>query len=131
MSRKEFPAAVKRAALARAAGYCEGCPHPPSKLHKGKYHFDHVIPDGLTGVPTLDNCKVLCTVCHAEKTRNDVGMIAKAKRVEAVQNGTKAETSRGFPKRAEPAAKPPKQSKHVSHLDHLPRRMPVTIEDKR
>ena len=48
MKRQNFSEKVKRAALARAGDRCEECKLP----HLGRYHFDHEIPDGLTGKPT-------------------------------------------------------------------------------
>lgn len=105
MSRKEFPAKVKVAAFQRANGHCENC---TAKLHVGKYAFDHDNPDGLTGEPTLANCRVLCTACHAVKTRTqDVPNIAKAKRRELRHMGIK-KPSRGFRK--------PKDTKFDWHL---------------
>ena len=75
--RREFNAKVKSQAAIRANGYCEGCGR---KLLAGDWHYDHEIPDGLTGEPTVENCKVLCKSCHAIKTKTDVKRIAKAKR---------------------------------------------------
>lgn len=76
--RREFPARVKVAAYERAGGGCEEC---GSLLRVGKFHYDHVLPDALGGEPTLDNCAVLCSGCHAVKTaRQDVPQIAKMKR---------------------------------------------------
>ena len=99
--RREFPKPVKRAALKRAAGKCEAedCGVPFGV----KFHFDHVIADGLGGEPTLENCAVLCHVCHHEKTRkHDVPRIAKMKRVRDRHDGITAPrskiASRGFPK---------------------------------
>lgn len=87
--RREFPKLVKREALSRANGFCEG-PGCGAALHVGRYHFDHDIPDGLGGEPELWNCKVLCHACHSVKTRTiDVPTIAKAKRVNDKQNGIK------------------------------------------
>lgn len=89
MSRREFSKQVKRDAFLRANGKCEGdgC---GARLTLGKFHYDHVIADGLGGEPTLDNCAVLCTPCHGEKTRkHDVPAIAKAKRIEDRQRGIK------------------------------------------
>jgi 5-methylcytosine-specific restriction enzyme A len=41
-----------------------------------------VLPDALGGEPTLENCAVLCTNCHGEKTAKvDVPTIAKSNRV--------------------------------------------------
>lgn len=76
--RQEFPAKVKAAAALRADGHCEGCTR---KLLTGDFHYDHDIPDGLGGEPTLENCRVLCRSCHSVKTtKQDVPRIAKAKR---------------------------------------------------
>jgi 5-methylcytosine-specific restriction endonuclease McrA len=77
----------------RANGCCEGNPYGdrcPAKLTIGKYHYDHVIPDGLGGEPTLDNCAVLCVACHKDKTASkDVPAIAKTKRIQDRQRGIK------------------------------------------
>lgn len=88
MSRREFSKQVKREALQRAAGQCEG--EKCGALFGVKFHFDHVIADGLGGEPTLDNCAVLCHVCHNEKTRkHDVPLIAKTKRIQDRHNSIK------------------------------------------
>jgi 5-methylcytosine-specific restriction protein A len=78
--RREFTKAIKAQAFQRANGKCEGC---HAKLSVGKYAYDHDNPDGLTGEPNLDNCRVLCLSCHSRKTRADVATIARAKRVQA------------------------------------------------
>ena len=76
--RTEFPAKVKANAALRANGYCEECKR---KLLFGDYHYDHEIPDGLGGEATLENCRVVCRSCHANKTtQTDIPRIAKAKR---------------------------------------------------
>jgi 5-methylcytosine-specific restriction endonuclease McrA len=89
--RREFSRQVKRDAFMRANGQCEGEPYGercPVKLTLGKYHYDHVIPDGLGGEPTLDNCAVLCVACHKDKTTTrDVPAIAKTKRIQDRQRG--------------------------------------------
>jgi hypothetical protein len=54
--RREFPARVKKAALKRANGKCEGCQLP---LKERQFHFDHTHADGLGGKPILENCQVL------------------------------------------------------------------------
>ena len=87
MKRQNFSEKVKRAALARAGDKCEECKLP----HLGRYHFDHEIPDGLTGKPTAENCRLLCFACHIEKTRLDVARIAVAKRQEAMSLRVKAD----------------------------------------
>lgn len=84
MSRREFPKQVKRDALKRAAKCCEACAVPFGV----KFHFDHDIADGLGGEPTLENCKVLCHICHNEKTaKHDIPLIAKTKRISDKFNG--------------------------------------------
>jgi len=65
MSRREFTVKVRTAAEKRAAGNCEGC---GIGLRVGHFHFDHDVPDGLGGEPTLENCRVLCLTCHRIKT---------------------------------------------------------------
>jgi 5-methylcytosine-specific restriction protein A len=85
--RKEFSTKTKALAFQRADGRCEECGF---RLTVGKYHYDHANPDGLTGVNDLGNCRVLCVACHREKTREDVGNIAKAKRRYAKDIGAKA-----------------------------------------
>lgn len=93
MSRREFSKQVKRAAFERAGGFCEGQPYGercPVKLTLGKYHYDHVIPDGLGGEPVIENCAVLCVACHKDKTTTkDVPAIAKTKRIQDRQKGIK------------------------------------------
>ncbi len=98
MTRREFPKSVKVAAVKRATRdgklFCEGfrC------LVTGRFEIDHIRADGLLGEPTLENARVLCAICHKEKTKSDVGVIAKAKRLEARHLGIR-KGSRGFAKR--------------------------------
>jgi len=76
--RREFPAKVTDAAYVRCGGHCESCSAP---LRPGKIEYDHILSDGLGGLPTLDNCQVLCTACHSLKTHHsDRPKMAKADR---------------------------------------------------
>ncbi len=105
--RLEFSAKTKEAAWKRAHGMCEGvittvtgnmdigfhterrrCKYP---LDVGKFHYDHVIPEGLSGGNnSLANCQVLCVFCHAAKTsKQDIKAIAKAKRIVKRLSGLK------------------------------------------
>lgn len=98
--RSEFKKQTKRDAFLRANGACEGC---GARLSVGKFHYDHDIADGLGGDNSLQNCVVLCHVCHGEKTRkHDVPRIAKMKRIRDKHNGITAPRgkiqSRGFAK---------------------------------
>ena len=94
MSRREFSKKTKREALKRADGRCEG-KRCGVVLTFGKFAYDHVDPDSLTGEPTLENCQVLCSPCHLEKTRQDVD-IARAKRRQDLHQGiTRPATLKG------------------------------------
>ncbi len=85
--RREFSKQVKRDAFMRANGNCEN-KQCGARLTIGKFHYDHDIADGLGGEPTLDNCMVLCTPCHKEKTaKRDVPAIARTKRIQDRQRG--------------------------------------------
>lgn len=93
--RHEFPAKVKVAAYERAQGHCEAC---GGRLQVGRFHYDHRVPDALGGLPVLDNCRVLCRVCHDVKTRQgDVPQIAKMKRQRARHIGAKAPSRNPMP----------------------------------
>lgn len=93
--RKEFPAKVKVAAYERSRGHCERCTAP---LRVGRFAYDHVLPDALGGEPTLENCEVLCSACHDEKTHTgDVPRIAKMKRQRASHIGAKTRRGRPMP----------------------------------
>jgi 5-methylcytosine-specific restriction endonuclease McrA len=85
--RKEFSAAVRKAAKKRADGHCEGCKTPLKR-----FDYDHHIPLGLGGTSTLENCKVLCTgsatSCHAIKTKEDTAIMRKADAQRKYQDGT-------------------------------------------
>lgn len=85
MARREFPARVRVAAFERAGGICEHVDGDgfrcTTKLRPGDLFYDHIIPDGLGGEPTLDNCQCLCRSHHDPKTHLvDVPRIAKMKR---------------------------------------------------
>lgn len=87
--RREFSKQTKRDAFLRAEGKCER-KECGARLTLGKFAYDHVIPDGLGGEPTLENCEVLCLPCHKDKTtKHDVPAIAKTKRIQDRQKGIK------------------------------------------
>ena len=90
MSRKEFTKATKLKALKRANGFCEGCGQP---LKAGLFQFDHIVPDGLGGDNSLENCKVLCSggraSCHGIKTHEqDTPTMRKADAQRDAYQGT-------------------------------------------
>lgn len=104
MARTEFKQSVRQKAWERCGGRCEGC---GAHLYVGKYQFDHDRADGLGGEPTLENCKVLCTACHHEKTTtHDRPIMQKADNIRKKHFGIKQSKHR-WPKRPmNPAYKP-------------------------
>lgn len=119
MARKEFTKKVKLAALKRADGKCEGCGQP---LQPGRFQFDHIVPDGLGGEPTLENCKVLCSgsraSCHGIKTHEeDTPRMRKADAQRDAHQGT-TPARRKIP---QPPRAPKKPSKP------LPERRPMFV----
>jgi len=114
MPRQEFPRAIKAAVIKRATHnlqiICEECGSSCTQ-----FEIDHRNPCGLTGEATLENAFLLCRDCHAEKTKNDVAVIAKAKRVEANYLGVKTVPvrkiqSRGFAKSEKAAKRQPREA---------------------
>ena len=69
--RSEFPVKVKKQAYERCLingkPHCERC----DKLILGVPQYDHIIPDGLQGKPTIENCWSLCGTCHRRKTNEE------------------------------------------------------------
>jgi hypothetical protein len=113
-SRKEFSTATKRIAWERSEEMCESerlvsvwdaqrnrygwekrrCCAP---LSLGCFHFDHIDNVWTSRNNSLENCQVLCTQCHKEKTKRDVAQIAKTKRIINKRMGFKASSSRPMP----------------------------------
>ena len=93
--RKEFPKSVKRDALMRSHGLCEGV-GPSVQLPEGVrcnfnfgvgVQYDHVDAIDNDNV-SLDNCQCLCGACHAYKTAKvDIPKHAKVKRIFDKHNG--------------------------------------------
>jgi 5-methylcytosine-specific restriction endonuclease McrA len=72
-------------------------------LRSGGIIFEHIVPDGLGGENTLENCKVHCKTCAKIKTvKEDNPRMVKADRVLKANFGLKAKKtkikSRGFGK---------------------------------
>lgn len=105
--RREFSRKVKATALARAAGKCEKC---AAVLKPREGEVDHILPDILGGEPVLANAQVLCRVCHAEKTTDDVRRTRKADRARDKATGAvrpkQAIRSQGFAKSPKPQKLP-------------------------
>jgi 5-methylcytosine-specific restriction protein A len=77
MARREFTRKVKQAAIERAAGKCEKC---SGALKPREAEVDHILPDVLGGEPVLANAQVLCRVCHAAKSADDIRRTRKGDR---------------------------------------------------
>jgi 5-methylcytosine-specific restriction enzyme A len=103
MSRRNFTRKVKQAALARSAGKCDRC---SAVLKPREGEVDHILPDVLGGEPVLANAQVLCRVCHAEKTAEDIRRTRKGDRQRDKASGA-VRPKGSFSK----APKPPKPSK--------------------
>jgi 5-methylcytosine-specific restriction endonuclease McrA len=88
---------VKVAAFARAGKRCERCGF---LLKPGNVIYNHRHPDYLGGLPTLDNCEVLCVGCDKGQTYNvDIPKIAKARRIRKREAGIRKPRSiRGWKK---------------------------------
>lgn len=63
--------------MERANGHCEKC---KAVLKVGEGEVDHILPDVLGGKPVLANAQVLCRVCHAQKTADDIRRTRRADR---------------------------------------------------
>jgi len=108
-SKSVYAQIVKRAMHPVHGIVCEGC---GLILGHKKWHVDHIKPDGLEvdkrGKLTAADGQLLgVECCHAPKTKNDVAVIAEAKRREAKHLGIKrpkgAVKSAGFPKVEKPS----------------------------
>lgn len=94
MNRREFTRKTRAQAFERAAGCCECC---SGKLKVGEAEYDHILPNELEGDNSLDNCQVLCRVCHRAKTTKDIQGIRKADRVRDNFSGAKKRKGRPLP----------------------------------
>lgn len=124
--RREFPQSVRKASFARCCRdgvpHCEnvGCGRQITKQTRMVY--EHLLPDGLGGEPTLENCAVFCGFCADKKTvEQDNPRMAKADRVFKRENGLeptkKPFASRGFLKaKAQRSASRPIARKARLHL---------------
>jgi 5-methylcytosine-specific restriction protein A len=74
---------------------CGLCKHGIDPV-KQKWDLDHVIPLAAGGTDEDDNLHPVHRRCHKDKTKSDVGDIAKINRVRARHLGTKTKSARGF-----------------------------------
>jgi 5-methylcytosine-specific restriction endonuclease McrA len=79
------------------------CRYPGCGISDG-LEVDHIVALALGGRDSDDNLECLCGPHHAQKTRRDIGLIAKAKRLHLAHTGQKPPPtqkikSRGFQRR--------------------------------
>ena len=68
-------------------GKCHIC---GQKIHPDqKWDIEHIIPLALGGADSGENLDLAHQSCHRDKTKADVGRLAKAKRQAAYHNGKK------------------------------------------
>jgi hypothetical protein len=97
LDRKEFPLSVRKLAFRRCCRngvpHCETC---GCELNgRTGTIYEHVVPAGLGGEPTLDNCKVHCRTCADTKTfTEDNPRMQKADRVLKKNHGLTAKRKR-------------------------------------
>ena len=75
--RMEFTRKDKAKIIARANGKCEKC---SAMLKTGEGEVDHILPCALGGEATVANGRLLCRVCHVEKTADDIRRVRKSDR---------------------------------------------------
>ncbi len=75
--RIEFTRKDKAKIITRAGGKCEKC---SAMLKTGEGEVDHILPCALGGEATVANGRLLCRVCHVEKTAGDIKAIRKSDR---------------------------------------------------
>lgn len=85
--RRSISKAMRFAIYEAAEGRCHICGEVID-LATEKMEVEHQVPFALGGKEDLSNLKPAHPLCHAEKTKQDVTRIAKAKRVEKKHNGT-------------------------------------------
>ena len=98
-NRLEFSRKTRAAIIARAKGLCEKC---QAVLKPGEGEVDHILPCALGGEPTIANGRLICRVCHNEKTASDIRQIRKSDRqrdkaTRAIRPTAKIKSA-GFPK---------------------------------
>jgi 5-methylcytosine-specific restriction protein A len=113
--RAEFSRKVRRQIIERASGRCEAC---EATLKPSEGEVDHILPCALGGEPTVANGRLICRVCHVEKSATDIRRIRKADRARDKSTGAIAPKqkirSAGFPVSRKPerparATLPPRQ----------------------
>jgi 5-methylcytosine-specific restriction endonuclease McrA len=99
--RMEFSRKDKAKIIARAKGQCEKC---SARLKTGEGEVDHILPCALGGEATVANGRLLCRICHVEKTAGDIKAIRKSDRQRDKASGAvRPKSSLAGRKRPKPA----------------------------
>lgn len=92
MTRRQYLSPREKVALMRRQGWLCGCGCKAPVWPGGPVEYDHTLPLALGGMAKPD-C-ALTPHCHREKTREDVGRIAKADRQGKAFRGEKKRKGR-------------------------------------
>jgi len=104
MKRANFTRKTLRQGYLRALGCCEKC---GAVLKSGEGEGDHIVPADNGGTNDLANLQILCRVCHAEKTANDIKGMRKAERARDKASGAiKPKSSLAKPDKPQRTGKP-------------------------
>lgn len=93
MTRKRRTAEHRERICIARGWLCHICELPINPVRQ-RWHLDHVIPLASGGKDEDDNLHPVHEKCHLAKTVEDVGKIAKGKRLRARHLGTKVPTQR-------------------------------------
>ena len=92
--RMEFSRKDKAKIITRANGKCEKC---SAMLKIGEGEVDHILPCALGGEATMANGRLLCRVCHVEKTADDIRRVRKSDRQRDKASGAVRPKSANLP----------------------------------
>ncbi len=87
MPRRSLSKSQRLDVLHAAGGLCHICGEVINLARGDKMEVEHVIPLGLGGADDVTNWRPAHAACHRHKTKGDVKVIAKAKRVKAKHEG--------------------------------------------
>lgn len=95
MRRRRISARERMQIFTDAGGTCHLCGQKIDGTHD-RWDVEHVIALEMGGDDHGDNLKPAHQSCHRAKTAEDVGQIAKAKRMQQRSAGIKRQPKRGF-----------------------------------
>lgn len=89
MERHEFSDLTKLKTFNMANGRCQKCTRKVGAGTKLKAEYDHIQACVFEGDNSLENCRLLCSWCHKQKTKQDVQDNASVKRIAKEHAGIK------------------------------------------